>query len=318
MRRQLYRWGIFPIQRVDAVVIVVGNVIVGGAGKTPTVIELVRHLKQQGLQVGVITRGYGRNRATCLEVHPAADPASVGDEPLLLQHATQVPVIVGSQRAQAAHMLLDLHPATQVIVCDDGLQHYGLYRDLEVCVFDNRGLGNGWLLPAGPLREHWPTACVATAGQHPQRQLALHTGNKPAFAGFRAQRTLAPIALRRDGTTVGLESLREAVGKPWAAIAGIAQPEAFFGMLRQQGIPLAQTFALPDHYDFDSLPRNIYEGYSLICTEKDAAKLWQHAPDALAVPLIQTAEPAFYTTLDQRIAQLLNAKLSSPHGHPTT
>lgn len=318
LRRQLFRRGLLKIQRVDAITIVVGNVVAGGAGKTPTVISVVQHLTAQQRKVGVISRGYGRNSDACLEVTPDSTPAEVGDEPALVRRATQVPVFVGRSRHAAATALLARYPETEIIVCDDGLQHYRLYRDLEICVFDDRGCGNGWLLPAGPLREPWPRVALPPAGQHPSRLLVLHTGRHPAFAGFTAHRSLAPLAVRKDGSRIPLSTLNAPDTPPLMAVAGIAQPQAFFAMLQATGLTLAQTVALPDHYDFDSLPRSIHEGYQLICTEKDALKLWQSAPDALAIPLVQTAEPAFFHALDACLAEHSAATLSSPHGHKTS
>ena len=175
-------------------------------------------------------------------------------------------------------------------------------------MFDDRGTGNGFLLPAGPLREPWPRAA----------DLVLHTGAHPAFAGFTARRTLAHYALRADGQQVELRHLSAAGAQPLLAVAAIAKPEEFFTMLRAQGLKLAHTLALPDHYAFDSWSRNEYGGYTVICTEKDAVKLWQHQAEALAVPLIFTPEPAFMAKLDALLAIRLNPTLSSPHGHTTT
>ena len=319
LRRLLYQSGVLTTQRVDAIVIVVGNVIAGGAGKTPTVMALVQHLRAQGHSVGVVSRGYGRDDgAACTEVLHDSLPGNVGDEPLLIQRTCQVPVFVGPTRHTAATALLARYPETRIIVCDDGLQHYALYRDLEICVFDNRGCGNGWLLPAGPLRESWPRQAVTRVGQNPDRLLVLHTGNHPAFAGYTAQRSLAPFAVGSDGVRVPLESLQVPGTKPWMALAGIAQPESFFAMLRTLQVPVSKTLVLPDHYHFDSFSRKIHGGYRLICTEKDAAKLWPLAPDALAVPLVFVPEAAFFSALDAALAPLLSTKLSSAHGHQTT
>ena len=318
LRRQLYTAGIFRTQSVDALVIVVGNVVAGGAGKTPTVIALVQHLQAQGRIVGVISRGYGRDGTACLEVQKDSRPQIVGDEPLLIRRATHAPVFVGRTRHEAATAMLARHPDIEIVVCDDGLQHYGLYRDLEICVFDDRGCGNGWCLPAGPLRERWPRQAVSRAGQHPARLLTLHTGNDPAFAGYTAHRSLATCAVRRDGETVPMSAFNAPDARPLAAIAGIAQPESFFSMLRARGLLLDQTIALPDHYSFDSVPSIIDEGYAIICTEKDAAKLWSIAPRAWAVPLVFQPESAFFTAVDTAVSEQRAAKLSSAHGHTTT
>ncbi len=318
MRRQLYRWGVLKVHRVDALVLTVGNVIVGGAGKTPTVIAIVQHLQRQNRRVGVVSRGYGRASEDCLEVQPGSSAHQVGDEPLLIQRATNVPVFVADSRVAAAKALLVRHPQTEIIVCDDGLQHYALYRDVEICVFDDRGCGNHFLLPAGPLREPWPRHTVPQAGQANDRFLVLHTGSQPAFAGYHAQRSLAAVGKRGDGGFVALATLIGPDRPPLLAMAGIAQPESFFNMLRELGLPLQDTLALPDHYDFNSMSRTTYAGYQLVCTEKDANKLWQIEPSAISVALNLTIEPAFFSALDQCINARMTAKLSSSHGHQIT
>ena len=249
---------------------------------------------------GVVSRGYGRATQDCREVQPESGAHEVGDEPLLIARATGAPVFVAGQRAEAARQLLTRYPDTAVILCDDGLQHRALARDIEICLFDDRGTGNGFLLPAGPLREPWPRAV----------DFVLHTGDQPAFAGWRASRRLAGDAVQAHGQRVPLAEL---AGKPLAALAGIAQPEAFFAMLRAAGLTLQQTLALPDHYDFDSTLRSVDAGCSLICTEKDAVKLWRLRPQAWAVPLHIAFDPAFLEAFDR----LLDAKLSSPHGPQT-
>ncbi len=308
LRRGLYLAGWFKVQRVPALVIVVGNVVAGGSGKTPVVMALVRHLQARGLRVGVISRGYGRRASDCREVLDDSLISDVGDEPALIQRATSVPVFVAARRVDAARSLLARYPDTQVIVCDDGLQHLSLHRDLQICVFDDRGIGNGLLLPAGPLREPWPRPV----------DLVLHTGSHPAFAGFTAQRTLAHHALRADGSQVALTELAQGAHKPLLALAAIAKPEDFFTMLRACGLTLARTLALPDHYDFNSFTPNEYSDYTIICTEKDAVKLWHKQPNTLAVPLIFTLEPAFLGALDALLETRLNPTLSLPHGHTTS
>lgn len=315
LRRGLYRAGLLRAQRVPCAVIVVGNTIVGGAGKTPTTIGIVQHLQSRGLAVGLVSRGYGRTERKVCAVTPASDPGVAGDEPLLLARATQAAVFVGPQRHAAAMALLAAYPHTQVIVCDDGLQHYPLYRDLEVCVFDNRGTGNGWLLPSGPLREPWPRKALACVGQRDARLLVLHTGTQPAFEGFRARRRLAPDALTVDARAVPLHALPTAL--PLLALAGIAMPEPFFASLRALGLVLEKTLALPDHFDFARLDTAQLQGYLVLCTEKDAVKLWKYWPQALSVGLQQTLEPLFLQALDSQLDGILAAKLSSGHGHQT-
>ena len=318
LRRQLFRWQWQTSRRVNVPVVVVGNVVAGGSGKTPVTIAVVEHLVATGWTVGVVSRGYGRKSSGCVEVTAASQPQDAGDEPLLIQQRTGVPVFVGPSRFKAASALLQRHPQTQVVVCDDGLQHYGLFRDLEICVFDDRGCGNGWLLPSGPLREHWPRALVAPAGQSPSATLVLNTGKTPVIRGLRGHRTLSTFGIRKNGERVLLTDLASPTSLRLVALAGIGQPEEFFGMLRAQGLVLTETVALPDHYDFDSWSRPFHMDYSLICTEKDAMKLWRVAPDAIAVPLLFEIEPTFWDRFDPLLRASIPAKLSLPHGHSTT
>ena len=313
LRRALYRFGWLPSRGVACPVLVVGNAIAGGAGKTPTTIAIVQHFVRQGLAVGVVSRGYGRNSQAVLSVIPTSDARAVGDEPLLIARATQVPVFVARKRHAAAEALLRAHPQTQLIVCDDGLQHFALHRDLEVCVFDDRATGNGWLLPSGPLREPWPRASLQAVGQSDANLLVLHTGRNPAFGGFTAERSLSTQALTQSGQALALESVRA----PVLALAGIARPESFFSLLRERGVALDKTLALPDHFDFTGFDIQQLAGHQVLCTEKDAVKLWTHWPAALAVPLIQTLEPAFLMALDSALQRSMAAKLSSRDGHQT-
>ena len=317
-RRTLYRLHILKSQRVNALVVVVGNVVAGGAGKTPTVIHLVKHLQAGGILCGVVSRGYTGKNQHCQEVLKTSSPFDVGDEPLLVHLRTGVPVFVGKSRVMAAHNLLQHYPQVQVIVCDDGLQHYPLFRDIEICVFDNRGCGNRLLLPAGPLREPWPLSALASAGQNPRRLLVLHTGSQPAFEGYRAQRRLADAAIDSRGQRFPLDQLSKYPPKPLMALAGIAQPEIFFEMLRASGLPLEKTLPLPDHYHFKDIAQRISPHFQIICTEKDAVKLWEFVPDALCVGLEQTPEPDFLTAFDACLEEVGIAPLSSHHGHQTT
>jgi tetraacyldisaccharide 4'-kinase len=292
LRRWFYLLGWLKTERVPAPVIVVGNVIAGGAGKTPVVMAVVRHLQARGLRVGVISRGYGRRTDDCRQVLDESDPQEVGDEPALIRRATGAPVFVARRRVEAAQSLLAQHPETQVIVSDDGLQHLALGRDIEICVFDDRGVGNGWRLPAGPLREPWPRRC----------DLVLHSGERPAFdGGFTATRALAEHAVANSGERVPLSAL---AGRPVIALAAIARPDAFFAMLRERGLTLAETIALPDHFDFDGWQAPSDAGPLLLCTEKDAVKLWRKAPLALAVPLDFAPQPEFFAALDAKLSSL--------------
>ena len=307
----LYRAGVLKIERSLVPVIVVGNVVAGGAGKTPLVIALVQHFKRQGLQVGVVSRGYGRQGKNCLEVLENTPVSESGDEPALILRAQAAPVFIANKRMEAVNALLLKYPATQVIVSDDGLQHYAMARDIEITVFDDRGIGNGWLLPAGPLRQ------PDTVNQ-PRHGLVLHTGQFPAFKGYVSTRQLADYALNADAKQVALSSLK---GQVLTALAGIANPEAFFAMLKARGLQLQQTIALPDHFDFSGYAWPVSADAVVLCTEKDAIKLFQlpqfKGHNLLAVPLEFSPEPSFLAALDALLAPLLAkaSELPSTHGH---
>lgn len=306
LRWTAYRRGWMASGHPGAYVIVVGNVVAGGAGKTPTTIALVEHLTRRGFRVGVVSRGHGRSTCETRPVQERDTAAQVGDEPLLIHRHTRVPVWVGASRLQAAHRLLQAHPDVQVIVCDDGLQHLALQRDLEICLMDDRGTGNGWLLPAGPLREPWPRHV----------DLLLHTHGQTDGHGFLAHRQLAPRAVNALGQSCALQTL---CGQPVDAVAGLARPQAFFDMLRAHGLRLADTHALPDHHDFSDW-QPTPPTRALLCTEKDAVKLWAHQPEAWAVPLQMVPEPSFWQAVDDRLARAGlagTAPVSSPHGQQT-
>lgn len=293
-------------------VIIVGNLIVGGAGKTPTLIALVEHLKQKGRTVGVISRGYGRTDENhCQEVLSYTPAEWAGDEPLLIHRKTNVPVFVAASRPLALKALLKQYPATNMIVADDGLQHYALARDIEVIVFDERGAGNGFLLPAGPLRE--PLSRVNT------ENLVLFNAPSPSVAlpGF--------MALRRFSGWLPLDQWSECQGKVthWldmaeliskqpeqkiAAVAGIGQPQRFFKMLEACGAVLSQTQALADHDDFSDAA-SVFSAFNedvILVTEKDAAKCAQKFPTNLrkkigVVGLDYQPEQAFFDKLDKML-----------------
>ncbi len=319
IRRKLYSSGVMNSTRLPVPVIVVGNVIAGGAGKTPIVIEVAKLLAQQGYQPGIVSRGYGRKATGVLEVLADTHVLESGDEPALIKSAQRAPVFVASERVEAAQALLAAYPETDVIVCDDGLQHLALQRDIEICVFDERGVGNGRLLPAGPLREAWPRAvskpdeawprAVSNSGEAWPREVdfVLHRGGFES--GFTIQRQLADHALQADGSRIDLKDLAD---KNLIALAGIAQPEAFFSMLRERGVPLTETIALPDHYDFNSILRIFDKGQWLICTEKDAVKLWQmplaQQCHIIAVPLLVSLPEAFTRALLEKLSSLQSTR----------
>jgi tetraacyldisaccharide 4'-kinase len=269
LRRLCYRRGWLPTCTLPVPVVVVGNLIVGGAGKTPTVIALVELLRRHGWHPGIVSRGYGGQADGVIAVEAATPAAACGDEPLLLRLRTGAPVFVGRDRVGAGRALLAARPDIDVIVADDGLQHLRLHRDLQVLVFDERGAGNGWLLPAGPLREPLPQGL-------PERSLVLYNAGAPTtpLPGATAERRLAGAVALADwwqGRPPQPEALAGLQGRKVIAAAGLARPERFHAMLREAGLDI-EPLALPDHFDYAALPWPT-EAADVVVTEKDAVKI---------------------------------------------
>lgn len=285
LRQGGIRLGWIKQHRVNATVIVVGNVVVGGGGKTPLTMALVQRLVSQGFQVGVVSRGYGRAHTSLQIVNAQSLATVVGDEPLMIFKKCNVPVVVSAQRVAAARQLLHQFPSVNVLVCDDGLQHIALQRDIEICVFDATGLGNGHLLPAGPLREPWPR----------QVDLLLHTHKRSLPEGFESRRELSSFALTSEGKQVPIADLKL---NPVEVVSGIAKPDAFLAMLEQKQFQIRHSTTLPDHDNFQTWQPS-YPELPLLCTEKDAVKLWARFPQALAMPLVFEPETAFWKKFDQ-------------------
>jgi tetraacyldisaccharide 4'-kinase len=279
LRRGLYRLGLLRAQRLDVPVLVVGNLIAGGAGKTPTTLALLGLLRRHGWRPGVVSRGHGRATSGILHVDAGTPAAQAGDEPLLLHLRGSVPVCVGEDRVAAARALRQRHPDVDILVCDDGLQHLRLARDAQVIVFDERGAGNGWRLPAGPLRDPMPDGI-------PPRSVVLYNAAMPStpLPGHLAQRGLAGAVSLVDwwhGVPPQAGALAALRGRPVLAAAGLAQPARFFAMLREQGLDIVEH-PLPDHYDFADLdwPTGTAD---VILTEKDAVKIRPERAGAVRV-----------------------------------
>lgn len=269
-RRLLFARGWRATGHLPVPVIVVGNLVAGGAGKTPTTIAVVELLRRHGYTPGIVSRGYGRRDSRVAVLgDDDEDAAEVGDEPLLLKRRTQAPVAVGADRVGAGHALLRAHPTVDVVVSDDALQHLALERDVEVLVFDERGAGNGRLLPAGPLRERVPGAVGP-------RRIVLYNADAPTtgLSGHLARRSLAgvtPLDGWWRGAPPSLEALRSLRGRPVVAVAGMARPARFFAMLRGAGLEIVER-RLGDHADFATLPWPPTAA-DVVVTEKDAVKL---------------------------------------------
>ncbi len=311
-------------------VIVVGNVIVGGAGKTPTVIALVSLLRAWGWHPGIVSRGHGRHDAQALLLDSAtpaaaATPQAFGDEPLLMQRRTGAPIAVARSRHDAALHLLAAHPEVDIVIADDGLQHHALARDIELVVFDGRGIGNGRPLPAGPLRERataiWPAGATAST------RFILVNGHWPAPPALALP---APAehcweATRSLGGALSLEAWargEHATRDTWTllraqplllAAAGIGDPERFFAMLEAEGLSIARL-PLADHADFDPLPWPAQTA-AVIVTEKDAVKLVGRPLGPTRV-WVATLDFALPDALADALRATLPARVRLPFKHP--
>lgn len=313
VRRFAFARGWKKSTRLPCVVVVVGNISVGGTGKTPLCIALAQHLRAQNIVVGIISRGHGGKAAGVCEVLPDADAKICGDEPVLLARRAACPVFVGKKRVQAAQALLAKYPQTQVILSDDGLQHYALARDLELVLLDGaRGLGNGWRLPVGALRE---AASRLDSVDAVIVQRANPADNLPALPKiatpcFTMQlQSGAPYRVFAPKVST---DIRTFFGQNTQALAGIGNPQRFFQALRAQGFELVKTQAFHDHHDFciEDL-RDFSLDLPLLVTEKDAVKLQNlaldHADHLWALPVTAQLDAAFWAFFDQAMAKLLLA-----------
>lgn len=285
-RRALYRLGWLRSTRLAVPVVVVGNIFVGGTGKTPLTLWLVDALRQAGFNPGVISRGHGARSRSPRAVNAASLARDCGDEPLLIAQRTGCPVFVGRDRPAAGQALLAAHPAVDVLISDDGLQHYALQRDIEIVLFDDRGTGNGWLLPAGPLREpasrrrdftvvngtSWP-ARIGPATQPGVARMQLH-GEWAERLSDRTER-LALHGLSHARLSESSENSRQpSRALHIVAAAGIGNPERFFSLLRAKGV-IFDPMPLADHYDFARNPFDGVQADLILMTEKDAVKCAQ-------------------------------------------
>lgn len=279
VRRHGYRQGWFRSERLPLPVVVIGNINVGGVGKTPLTLALVEAFAARGVPVGIVSRGYGGSLREPALIAPDTDPALCGDEPLLLA-AAGVPVAVGRDRPAAARLLYARHPELRLILCDDGLQHYRLARDLEIAVLDGaRGLGNGCLLPAGPLREPASRLRAVDAlvvNGEPVAPLPLPPG-VPQFA-----MRLVPEDAYRLAAPAEHRAAAGFAGRRVVALAGIGHPQRFFDTLHALGIRPVRETAFPDHHAYraEDLPD---DADAILVTAKDAAKLRRFNHDKLWV-----------------------------------
>jgi tetraacyldisaccharide 4'-kinase len=315
VRRALYRLGVLHRRRVGVPVIVVGNVSVGGTGKTPVVIALCLWLKRRGFKPGVVSRGYVRGAAKTLDgtlvrrnpAQPAADAEC--DEADLIAGRTGVTVSIHRDRVVAAQRLLASDPSINIIVCDDGLQHYALERDLEIAVVDgSRGFGNGALLPAGPLREPvwrlFEADAVVVNGSGRRFKQAM----PEMFAITLGNERFVPV---RGGAEVGIEAFREqAAQKRIHALAGIGNPGRFFSQVHRMGL-VTRDHVFDDHHVYSKHDIALPDADIVLMTEKDAVKCRSFADARHWFMRVDAMMPdAFFA----KVAKRLEEKRKD-HGH---
>lgn len=271
VRREFYAQGWLPSYRMDRPVVVVGNLTVGGTGKTPLVAWLAEKLTERGLRVGILSRGYGSSATTPRVVEPNSRWQESGDEPLLLRQRTGCDVVVSVDRVAGAHLLVKR--GADVILADDGLQHLRLARDVEIVVVDGaRGFGNGLLLPAGPLREPASRAALANLvvinGPPEHASIAKQPSGRDMHS---IQMSLAPGAVRPVAAVRAERTLESFRGQRVHAVAGIGNPGRFFADLRARGLDIVEhPFA--DHHPFTSADLDFGASAPVLMTEKDAVK----------------------------------------------
>jgi tetraacyldisaccharide 4'-kinase len=289
LRRLLFRLGALPSVRLHIPVVVVGNLTVGGTGKTPLVLALATALGRSGLRPGILSRGYGGRSVSPRAVTAGGEAERVGDEPLLLAERSGCPVWVGADRVAAARALCAAHPDCNLILCDDGLQHYRLQRDFEIAVEDERGLGNGLLLPAGPLREPADRRVDAK----------VTNGRRPEPGVFAMQ--LVATGMYRVGDASAPLALSELSGKRLHAVAGIGNPGRFFATLSGMGLVFS-AHPFPDHHAYLPVDLQFADCDFVLMTEKDAVKCRRFARrDLVAVRVDAEVDPALTELILERI-----------------
>jgi tetraacyldisaccharide 4'-kinase len=293
LRRALYALRILKRTRAGIPVIAIGNLTVGGSGKTPLAIHVAGLLKGKGWSPAIVSRGYGGTVKAPRGVTLASDPAEVGDEPVLMARRSGCPVWVGPERAAVVAALRQAHPDCDVVVLDDGLQHYALARDLEIAVVDSRAFGNGFMLPAGPLREPrtrlWTVDAVVAHGTDRVKGYAMR---------------LEGDVVHRATDARERRPVKSFAGQRVHAVAGIGDPNRFFLHLAKLGVQ-AVPHAFPDHHPFRATDLEFGDDAPVLMTEKDAVKCKRFAkPVHWILPVRAVPDPAFDAWLQRRLGEL--------------
>lgn len=299
LNKSLYASGIKTVYKAPVPVMVIGNITVGGSGKTPLLIQLVKYLQQHNIRVGVISRGYGGQGPFPALVNRLSEPDTVGDEPALIVQSTSVPMAVGPNRQASIELLLQSH-ALDLIISDDGLQHWALDRQIEWIVLEqNRGLGNERLLPEGYLREPKARLSRSTVIYHTKAKAAQVSNNMHLQIGL-------PYLLNKN-----LDSVLFDREKYFNAVVGIGFPERFYQTLSQIGVIQYQAHEFPDHHDYEISDLTFDNQDAIITTEKDAVKfkaLLSQNPNfnipIWVVPVEAVLSPDCYELLKRQLQQV--------------
>ncbi len=298
LRRLGYQSGLIAVNQIDAPVIIVGNITVGGTGKTPLVIWLADYFKSKGFKPGIVSRGYGgKLSGKTQQVRPDSDPLLVGDEPVLIAKRTACPVAVAVKRRKAAEELIE-YCDCNLILCDDGMQHYSLGRDIEIAVIDGqRRFGNRHCLPAGPLRE--PISRLKTVDFVVSKYIAGRHEYKMEYSYGDL------ISLTDPTKTIPVASLAD---QSVHAIAGIGNPDRYFSYLRNKKLKLIMH-ELPDHHVFTAADIKFNDGLPVVMTEKDAVKCTAYATEQhWYLPITATLPDSFTYRLDALMKEIINGQ----------
>ena len=294
IRQQLYKAGLLPVTQLDIPIIVIGNITVGGTGKSPLTVWLVDYLKQKGRKPGIVSRGYGgKLNKNIQQVRTDSNPELVGDEPVMIARKTRCPVAIGKNRSQAAKELIE-YESVDVIICDDGLQHYALNRDLEIAVIDGlRRHGNSLCLPAGPLRE--PISRLQTVDMI----IANARSKRGEYLMDYEYGDL--ISISNPGMT---KKISDFANQHVHAVCGIGSPDKFYSYLIRHDLVL-NRHQFPDHYYYQSMDLSFEDDYPIVMTEKDAVKCESIANENMwYLPITAVLPESFTHRLDKYMKEI--------------
>ena len=296
LRYTLYQLGLISITKINVPTIVIGNIVAGGTGKTPLVIWLAKYFKDKGFLPGIVSRGYGGKYLSNTElVKPTSNPLLVGDEPVIIARNTNCPVVVAKKRVKGAKKLVEKYNCN-IILCDDGMQHYSLARDIEIAVIDGqRRFGNNYCFPAGPLRE--PKSRIFKADLIVSKYNARTCEHKMDYTYNQL------VSLNELSKTIPISDLHDMTVH---AVAGINNPDHFFSYLRSHKLELI-IHKFPDHYSYTEDDVKFNDNFPVVMTEKDAVKCLNYSSDKhWYIPISAELSKSFVCDLDKLMGKIIN------------